>query len=91
MGSGAQSYMGKGFQIYEEMHKNFHHIWEGRYSYMTLHPIPLNFLKYGENFLFFFISVPCKTSKKAVWKLHKKFKFFGLMKTDTKLASSTEY
>jgi hypothetical protein len=25
---------------------------------MTLHPIPLNFLIYEENFIFFFISVP---------------------------------
>jgi hypothetical protein len=44
MGSGA-----KGFLIYEEMHKYFHHIWGGRYSYMTLHPIPLNFLIYALN------------------------------------------
>jgi hypothetical protein len=26
---------------------------------MTLHPIPLNFLIYEENFIFFFISVIC--------------------------------
>jgi len=26
-------------------------------SYMTLHPIPLNFLLYEENLIFFFISV----------------------------------
>jgi hypothetical protein len=26
MGSGAKSYMRKGFLIYEEMHKYFHHI-----------------------------------------------------------------
>jgi hypothetical protein len=25
---------------------------------MTLHPIPLNFLIYEENFIYFFISVP---------------------------------
>ncbi len=35
---------------------NFPHIWGGRKSYMTLHPVPLNFLIYEENFLFFFIS-----------------------------------
>ncbi len=49
MGSGAKSYMRKGFLIY------VHHIWGGRY--LTLHPIPLNFLIYEENFIFFFISV----------------------------------
>ncbi len=54
MGSGAKSYMRKGFLVYEEMHKYFHHIWGGRWSYMTLHPIPLNFLIYEENFSFFF-------------------------------------
>ncbi len=57
MGSGAKSYMRKGFLIYEEVHKYFHHICGGRYAYMTLHPIPLNFLIYEENFIFFFISV----------------------------------
>jgi hypothetical protein len=46
--------MRKGFLIYEEMHKYFHHIWGGRLSYMTLHPIALNSLIYEENFLFFF-------------------------------------
>ncbi len=30
MGSGAKSYMRKGFLIYEEMHKYFHHIGGGR-------------------------------------------------------------
>ncbi len=34
MGSGAKSYMRKGFLIYEEMHKYFHHILGGRYSHM---------------------------------------------------------
>ncbi len=29
MGSSAKSYMRKGFLIYEEMYKYFHHIWEG--------------------------------------------------------------
>jgi hypothetical protein len=40
MGSGAKSFMRKGFLIYEEMH-----------------PIPLNFLIFEENFTSFFISV----------------------------------
>ncbi len=30
MGSGAKSYMRKGFLIFEEMHKYFHHIWVRR-------------------------------------------------------------
>jgi hypothetical protein len=30
MGSGAKSYMRKGFLIYEEIHKYFHHIRGGR-------------------------------------------------------------
>jgi hypothetical protein len=47
MGSGAKSYMRKFFLIYEEMHK-----------YMTLHPNPLNFLIYEDNFILFFISAP---------------------------------
>ncbi len=50
MGLDAKSYMRKGFLIYEEMHKYFHHISGSRQSYMTLHPIPLNFLIYEENF-----------------------------------------
>jgi hypothetical protein len=61
MGSGAKSYMRKGFLMYKEMRK-FFPIYCMRMplvilSYMTLHPIPLNFLIYEENFLFFFISV----------------------------------
>ncbi len=56
VGSGAKSYMRKGFLIYEAMRK-FSPIWGGCLSYMTLHPIPLNFLLYEENFSFFFISV----------------------------------
>jgi hypothetical protein len=52
MGSGAKTYVRKDFLIYEEMHK-----YKEVRSYMTLHPIPLNFLIYEENFLFFFISV----------------------------------
>ncbi len=30
MGSGAKSYVRKGFLVYEDMHKYFHHIWGGR-------------------------------------------------------------
>ncbi len=58
MGSGAKSYMSKGFLIYEEMHKYIHHIWGLRrssviYDFAT---IPLNFLIY-EKILFYFLSV----------------------------------
>ncbi len=49
MVSGAtKSYMKKGFLIYEEA---VSHIC------MTLHPIPLNFLIYKEDFILFFINV----------------------------------
>jgi hypothetical protein len=54
MESGAKSYMRKGFPIYEEMRK-FFPIYEEAVSHMTLQPIPLNFLIYEENFMFFFI------------------------------------
>ncbi len=47
MGSGAKSYMTKGFLIYEEMHKYFDHM---RRS-LVMHPIPLNFLIYEQNFM----------------------------------------
>ncbi len=59
MGSGAKSYMRKGCPLANiwENAQIFHHIWGGRESYMTLHPIHLNFLIYEENFSFFFISV----------------------------------
>jgi hypothetical protein len=58
MGSGAKSYMRKGFLIYEEMRKIFTICKMAvSHSYKTLRPIPLNFLKYEENFIFFFISV----------------------------------
>jgi hypothetical protein len=53
MESGAKSYMRKGFLIYEEIRKNFT-IYEEAVC-MTLQPIPLNFLIYEENFLFFFV------------------------------------
>jgi hypothetical protein len=45
MGSGAKSYMRKGFLIYEEMHKYFHHAYMRR-SLVICDPIPLNFLIY---------------------------------------------
>jgi hypothetical protein len=57
MGSGAKSYMRKGFLVLEEMHKNFPVYEEIARSYMILYQIPLNYLIYGENFIFFFISV----------------------------------
>jgi hypothetical protein len=38
------------------MHKYFT-IYAEVVSHVTLHPIPMNFLIYEENFLFFFISV----------------------------------
>jgi hypothetical protein len=58
MGSGAMSYIRKGFPINEEF--IFNYIYEEALShpYMTLHPIPLNFFVYEENFILFFISVP---------------------------------
>ncbi len=64
MGSGAKSYMRKGFLIYKEMHKYFHHtvydeVVSHTHTYMTLLPIPLNFLIYEKNFILFFISVHC--------------------------------
>ncbi len=60
MGSGAKSYMRKGFLIYKEMHKYFHHkvYYEVvSLTYRTLLPISLNFLIYEKNFILFFISV----------------------------------
>ncbi len=57
MGSGAKSYMRKGFLIYDDM-RQFFPIYEEAQSCMTLHPIPLHFLIYEENFFFFFISLP---------------------------------
>jgi hypothetical protein len=56
MGSAAKSYMRKIFLTYENA-PIFPHTWGGRWSFMTLHPILLNFLIYGENFIFFCISV----------------------------------
>ncbi len=59
MGSGAKSYMRKGFLIYKEMHKYFQHIVYDEvvsHTYMTLLQIPLNFLIYEKNFILFFIS-----------------------------------
>ncbi len=60
MGSGAKSYMRKGFLIYEEMRKYFT-IYEEAVNHISLcTPIPLNFLLDVKNFLFFFISVLCR-------------------------------
>jgi hypothetical protein len=59
MGSGARSYMRKDFLIYEEMH-NIFTIYEAVlviYDFAPDVPIPMNFLIYEENFLFFLISV----------------------------------
>ncbi len=56
MGSGAKSYMRKVFLIYEEMCKFLPIL-----TYMTLHPIPLNFLIYEENFLFYQCSYSLRT------------------------------
>jgi hypothetical protein len=59
MGSGAKSYMRKGFLIYEEMRKYFT-IYEEAVSHicMTLHLIPLNFLiLIGGKASFLFLSV----------------------------------
>ncbi len=58
MGSGAKSYMRKGFLIYEEMYKYFPIYEEAvSHTYMTLHLIPQTFFIYEENCVFFFISV----------------------------------
>jgi hypothetical protein len=58
MGSGAKSYMRKGFLIYEEMRKFFPIQYMRRplviYDFAQ---IPLNFLIDEESFVFFFISV----------------------------------
>jgi hypothetical protein len=55
MGSGAKPYMKKGFLLYEEC-ANFPPYMRNPLV-MTLHPIPLNFLIYEENFIFYFFSV----------------------------------
>ncbi len=56
MGSGTKSYMAKGFLIWGKT--NIFTIYDEAVSHthicMTLHPIPLNFLIFEENFLFFF-------------------------------------
>jgi hypothetical protein len=56
MGSGAKSYMRKGFLIYKEMRKYFT-IHKEAFSVYDFAPIPLNFLIYEENFIKFFISI----------------------------------
>ncbi len=68
MGSGAKSYVRKSFLIYEEMRKFFPYMRTLRrllQSYMTLHPISLNFLIYGENFISFFYQ--CVTISIQLW------------------------
>ena len=52
MGSGAKSYMRKGFLIYEEMHKYFP-IYE---EVVSCNSSILNFLIHEENLFFFFLS-----------------------------------
>ncbi len=56
MGLGAKSNMRKVFLLYDEMRKFFPIYVEvvSHMTYVTLHPIPLNFLIYEENFLFSF-------------------------------------
>jgi hypothetical protein len=58
MGSGAKSYMSKGFLKYEEMRK-FFPIYEEAVITIVIYdfaPFPLNFLINKENFILFFIS-----------------------------------
>ncbi len=56
MGSGAKSYMRKGFLIYEEKRKCFTYMGRSLVIHVTLHPISPNFLIYEENFIFLFVS-----------------------------------
>ncbi len=59
MGSGAKSYMRKGFLIYEEMHKYFHHIWglEEVVSHIWLCTCSLWISQYMRKIFFSFLSV----------------------------------
>jgi hypothetical protein len=50
MGSGAKSYMNKGFLIYEKM-RQYLTLYEEAVSHTTLHPVPSEFLIYEENFI----------------------------------------
>ncbi len=61
MGSGAKSYMRKGFQTYEEMRK-YLTIYEDAVSHIWS---LLNFLIYEENYIFFFYQ--CRTLQKMPW------------------------
>jgi hypothetical protein len=54
-GAVAKSYMRKGFLIYEEMSKYLTKC-EDIYDFATA-PCIINFLIYGENFIFFFIGI----------------------------------
>jgi hypothetical protein len=61
MGSGAKLYMRKGFLIYEEMRKYLTIYKEAvSHTYMTLHPIPPDFLIFLRKILFSVLSVKDK-------------------------------
>ncbi len=57
--SDAKIYVRKGFLMYEEMRKLFPIFAEAvrNIGLCSVHPIPLNFLIYEENFYFLFLSV----------------------------------
>jgi hypothetical protein len=72
MGSGAKSYMSKGFLIYEEM-QEYLVIYEEAVSHI---PSLLNFLIYEENFIFFFNSVDRSQKPKICLQKFQKFQKF---------------
>ncbi len=60
MGSGAKSYMRKGFLIYEEMHKYFHHTVQYMRGAIVIYdfaPIPSEFPYVRGKVYFLFLSV----------------------------------
>jgi hypothetical protein len=61
MGSGAKSYMRKGFLIYVEMGK-YLTIYEDAVSHVTLHPNPSEFFTYEENLISFLSVYTSSTS-----------------------------
>jgi hypothetical protein len=66
MGSVAKSFMRKGFLIYEEMRKylvQLYSIWGGRWSFMTLQPLPSEFPYIWVKFYFLFYQCTCITHK----------------------------
>ncbi len=64
--SSYESYMRRGFLMYEEMPKYFP-IYEEAVSHIWLcNCSTLNFIIYEENLIFFFISVPCSMTKNAL-------------------------